>query len=274
MKTTKSILISLLVLAGSQSMIQAQGSRANERKSTNTNTRTVVVKKAEVKKAEKPTTVKTNNSRSNEKNAREKSIKTQVEINSTRDDYNNRTRVNIENQRTERGGNTNASYEYSRTRTDNRIEQRVEDRRTRELRAQNQYREFHQKCSYCSGNGFTIQFNGLRHNRCSHCTGLGYRVMRELYLGAMYTSGHYTIRELARNETDQLDAVLDLSRRQWNRIYNINYEYISRNEYNRFFNQNTWEREIRKVLNTRQRMEYSYYLDEIREDNFALEFRY
>jgi hypothetical protein len=269
MKTSTFIITTLFVLAGSNICIQAQGSRGKEKGQSSQ--KKVVRVESTTKKSDKTTN------------------RTSVQIQSNRNGNGSRSEVRVENNRIVETRPTNVQVENNRDvdsrpgigreenergRADIRNEVRENNARFRDVRANNQYREFKQRCSYCSGRGFTLQLDGFRHINCVHCNGVGFRLLRELYLGAVAISGNYNIREMARIETDQLDAVLELSRRQWDRIYRINYEYISRNEHDRFFSEVRWERDIRRELTTRQRIDYTYYLDEIRRDSYANEYRY
>ena len=285
MKTTTLVIATLFLIAGSQISIQAQGSRGNEKVQSNVQNK----EKAKEKESKAKVQQKVVRLESTTRKSGENSNRTSVQIQSTRNNNESRSEVRVESNRVieRRPGDTRVESnriverrpsdvrdENNRGRAVNAYEIRDNNARYRNVRSNNQYREFKHRCSYCSGRGFTLHIDGFRHLNCVHCNGAGFRLLRELYLGAVALSGHYSIRELARIETDQLDAVLDLSRRQWDRIYRINYEYIAHNENNRFFSEARWERAIRRELTSRQRIDYTYYLDEIRRDSYALEYRY
>lgn len=135
-------------------------------------------------------------------------------------------------------------------------------------------REYKKMCIHCSGKGFSMHFDGLHRLTCSACNGLGHLLLKELYIGAMVQSGRYELEEIAEYETDRLDVVLDLSRNQWNRIYRINYKYLLKDINDKYYTMAKKERDIRNVLNSRQKIEYAYYLDDLRRDRFSIEWRF
>lgn len=235
MKTTTSLLMILLMLAGSQFTMQAQRRVEENNRITAT-----------------PRVTETN--RPNQQTTKKAEIRVQSE---TRNNQGN-TRIDIKSTRGQQTTSANIRFETNRRIVANRP---------------SQIREFKHACSYCNGKGFSLTIFGSRHN-CSHCSGVGFRILREMYMGSMAQSGYYSIRELAQIETNQLDAVLNLTRRQWDRIYSINYSYLNKRERNRYYSESKWEQSINRELNYRQRLEYAYYIDEIRHDQYASDYNY
>jgi hypothetical protein len=158
---------------------------------------------------------------------------------------------------------------------DNRADIRVRTDHNRH--APNQYREHHQRCHHCYSKGFTLHIDGLRHIQCNFCDVHGFRIIRELCLDACALCfsplsgyyGNYNLEELAVLETNRLNTVLDLSNRQWDRIYNINYRYLIHRERQDYYSVARRDREIRDVLHLGQRIEYALYLNDLRNDELC-----
>lgn len=206
------------------------------------NSRTEMLRKEEIRKAE---TKKINDRKSSQVST----ARIQIE----------RNKIQIERNRNQIERNRN------RILTDIRIDSRSN---------KPTFREYKKMCIHCSGKGFSMHFDGLHRLTCSVCNGLGHLLLKELYIGAMVQSGRYELEEIAEYETDRLDLMLDLSRNQWNRIYRINYKYLIKDLNDKHYSVAKKERDIRNVLNSRQKLEYAYYLDDLRRDRFAIEWRF
>jgi hypothetical protein len=137
-----------------------------------------------------------------------------------------------------------------------------------------QQREFHQPCSHCEGKGYAVRVGVRKPVNCSYCNGRGFRVHKEYYLGSLMHVERYSISDIARIETSQLDAVLGLNRRQWDRIYRINFSYLTRKSGGRPYSSLSKEREIRNELTLNQRLDYAYYLEELHRDRIAVTYKY
>jgi len=70
-------------------------------------------------------------------------------------------------------------------------------------------------------------------------------------------------------ETDRIAMALDLSDRQIDKIYTINYRYLSQRSRSRYNSLERRERAIRNVLSYSQRRYYDNYLDEMDEGEFC-----
>jgi hypothetical protein len=157
-----------------------------------------------------------------------------------------------------------------RPRVDNRITERRPDYNRR---ANLNYREHQQRCTFCSGRGFTLHIDGFRHIRCNHCEGHGYRVYREMYVDACpicYDPLHNgrldcSLEDLAWMETNRIAFALELSDHQRNRVFDINYRYLSHRYQGDYYPTSRRDREIRRILRLGQIIAFAVLLDELRE---------
>lgn len=133
------------------------------------------------------------------------------------------------------------------------------------------YHERQLSCNYCTGRGFTLHVNGLRHLRCNHCEGRGIRIIRELNVNACqlcYAPLHNqdlgcSLEDLAWLETDRIAIALDLSSRQRNRVFDINYRYITHHYNGGYYPTSRRDREIRRVLRLGQIVAFAILLNEL-----------
>lgn len=133
------------------------------------------------------------------------------------------------------------------------------------------YHERQLSCNYCTGRGFTLHVNGLRHLRCNHCEGRGIRIIRELNVNACqlcYNPLHNqdlgcSLEDLAWLETDRIAIALDLSSHQRNRVFDINYRYITHHYNGGNYPTSRRDREIRRVLRLGQVIAFALFLDEL-----------
>ncbi len=282
MKTRSTLLFGMMFLTGSLLSVHAQNERSSRIVKSTTSTRINTTgnarsesrsqQKAEAsrKSTEKSVSIAERARAAFESEPKTRTTEIQIERSRNRERVN--TDIRIENSRDKARSNVDIRMETQQRRATNRPLNRTTQVTIRSDRPQ--YREFRHHCSYCTGRGFTLSFGGLRHIGCTHCNGLGYMILKELYFNTLAYSGQYTFRQLASIETDQLDAILHLSNRQWDRIYRINYRYLVRNEGRRYYPYSEKVEDIQDELNRQQLLEYAYYLDELRQDQYAFELHF
>jgi hypothetical protein len=137
---------------------------------------------------------------------------------------------------------------------------------------------YESRCPYCMGRGFTLLFNGLSRVRCSHCDGVGYHTRRSLWTNTCAhcydylpgTDRYYNLSERAALETDRLDARIDLSDRQWERIYAINYDFLLSRKMEDSYPISVRDQSIYEVLNRQQQDDFSFYLEHLRPEDLCI----
>jgi len=157
---------------------------------------------------------------------------------------------------------------YDNRRNENR---RVNYRPNNHNQANLSYYERQLRCSFCTGRGFTIHIDGVRHLRCNHCEGRGIRIIRELNVNACpvcYNPLHNqnlecSLEDLAWMETNRIAVALELSNHQRNRVFEINYRYITHHYKGHNYPTSRRDREIRRVLQLGQIAAFAVLLNEL-----------
>ena len=166
--------------------------------------------------------------------------------------------------------------EIRRNENERRVQPRMENRSYKgrpefNRHANLSYRNNQLRCAFCSGRGFTLHMDGLRHLRCNHCEGRGYRIYRELHVNACpicYNPLHdgkqgCSLEALAWMETNRIALALELSDHQRNRIFEINYRYITHHYNGDYYPTSRRDREIRHILRLGQLVAFAILLNEL-----------
>jgi rubrerythrin len=185
-----------------------------------------------------------------------------------------RAELNHDNRRTTREISRNETEQRNQPRVDYRDSERRPDfnRRANLSNHDNQLR-----CTFCSGRGFTPHMNGFRHQRCNHCEGRGYRIYREMNVNVCpicFNPLHdgqlnCSLEDLAWMETNRIALVLELSDHQRNRIFEINYRYITHHYNGDYYPTSRRDREIRHILHFGQLVAFTILLNELHNENLC-----
>jgi len=293
MKTMKAVLIAAVLLAGTSGFAQRNKEDNNRQKKES--------QKTEVRSENKKSNNRSENRRTEvrvENNRPEvRSDNRRVEVrNDTRRpevrNENNRTVVRNDNRRPEvsndnrrvevRNNNSRAEVRNDtrrpEVRNDNRRPEgqvrysvRSENRNPDNNRyeqyqnSRNRYRnndrfEGRNNHSYDNRPRIYATYNRYQHEACPLCYG------PRMHQGF---GNRYSVSDMAWMETDRIAMALDLSDRQIDEIYTINFRYLSQRSGSRYNSLERRERSIRNVLSYSQRRYYDNYLDQMNEGEFC-----
>lgn len=196
-------------------------------------------------------------------------------VRSEQNNRNEQSNRDVRQEQSNRNERSTAGVSRNETirRSQSSIESRGPERRPDfNRRANVSYRERQLRCGFCTGRGFTLHIDGFRHLRCNHCEGRGIRVYREMYVNACPVCYDplrnenlgCSLEDLAWMETDRLVVALELSDHQRNRIFDINYRYITHHYNGDYYPTSRRDREIRRILRLGQIVAYAFILNELR----------
>lgn len=273
MKTITTLLMTSFLLVGTFNTVLARDDARSERASS---------PRKEIKVKREATTERTRGDRGETRTTTVRKTQVQmpsqrqnreVQITSTRTKQETSVRNerpsnnerNLGNRKTERS--KQAQYD-SRGRNNRKVYNRPYNHNNQ---ANLRYHERQLSCSFCTGRGFTLHVNGLRHLRCNHCEGRGIRIIRELNVNACqvcYDPLHNqdlgcSLEDLAWIETNRIAVALDLSNHQRDRVFEINYRYITHHYNGRAYSTSRRDREIRRVLRLGQIVAFAILLNEL-----------
>lgn len=279
MKTITTLLLTSFLLAGTFNTVFAGDSRRESAPS----------QRNEIKVKREVTAERTRDNRGTTRTTTER--KTEVQLpsrNQSREIKVRTTEVRQENSNREQQSNRNVRQGQSNRnersmagvsrnetigRSQSSIESRGPERRPDYNRRANvTYHERQLRCGFCTGRGFTLHIDGFRHLRCNHCEGRGIRVYREMHVNACpicydplrNENLGCSLEDLAWLETNRLVVALELSDHQRNRIFDINYRYITHHYNGDYYPTSRRDREIRRILRLGQLVAYAFILNELR----------
>jgi hypothetical protein len=264
MKTITTLLLTSFLLAGTFNTVFAGDSRRESAPS----------QRNEIKVKREVTAERTRDDRGTTRTTTER--KTEIQLpsrNQSREIKIRSTEVRQEQSNRNDRSTTDVRRNETIRRSQSSLESRGPERRPDfNRRANVSYRERQLRCGFCTGRGFTLHIDGFRHLRCNHCEGRGIRMYREMYVNACPVCYDplrnenlgCSLEDLAWMETNRLVVALELSDHQRNRIFDINYRYITHHYNGEHYTTNRRDREIRRILRLGQIVAYGFLLNELR----------
>lgn len=265
MKTITTLLMTSFLLAGIFNTVLASDDARSERAPRQRN---------EIKVKREATAERTRDNRGTTRTTTERRTEVQLPTRNQNREIKVRT-TNVRQEQSNRNERPTAGVSRNENIRGNQssMESRGPERRPDfNRRANVSYRERQLRCGFCTGRGFTLHIDGFRHLRCNHCEGRGIRVYREMYVNACpvcYDPIHNenlgcSLEDLAWMETNRLVVALELSDHQRNRIFDINYRYITHHYNGDNYSTSRRDREIRRILRLGQIVAYAFLLNELR----------
>lgn len=251
---------------------EASAERSTDRSGT---TRTTTERRTEVnlpaRNQDREIKVRTTEVRQEQRNRNEQANR-EVRPETNRNERSN-AEARPESNRNERPRAEVRNNEQSHRRNQPRMESRSSERNPNYNRRANvSYHERQLRCAFCTGRGFTLHIDGFRHLRCNHCEGRGFRIYREMYVDAcnvcydpLHGQLECSLEELAWMETNRIAMALELSDRQRNRIFDINFRYITHRYNGDYYSTTRRDREIRHVLHLGQLVAFAILMNELHE---------